>query len=87
MPAHGPLIAAIIGLGTLSVNVCGVCSNCSGAAPSRPSPDTSPDRSPCVSPSVCSDFMSAPAQKPRPAPVTTIARTSAEAAHSRSSPK
>ena len=33
MPAHGPLIAAITGLGTLSVNVCGVCSSWAGAAP------------------------------------------------------
>jgi hypothetical protein len=31
--------------------------------------------------------MSAPAQKPLPAPVTTITRTSAELAHSSSNPK
>ena len=38
-------------------------------------------------PSACSSCMSAPAQKPRPAPVTTIARTRSSSAHCSSSPK
>ncbi len=67
MPAHAPLMAAIIGFGMLSAW-------CIGRRPVRSSPPEA-----AVSPSAA---MSIPGQNARPAPVTTMARTSAAPAAS-----
>jgi hypothetical protein len=70
-PAAGPLIAAITGFGIVSGNVWG------RSSAAEPSPE----------PGDCRISISAPAQKPRPAPVTTIALTPGSAAASSSRSK
>ncbi len=68
MPAQAPLIAAMIGFGIVVGNQMGL---------SRP---TAPGSSESAPPWRLS--MSAPAHQPRPAPVTTMTRTSGSAAAS-----
>ncbi len=74
-PIAGPLIAAMTGL---------VLSKMRSAI--RPERSTT-GRSPAPVPKGASSFMSGPAQKARPAPVTMIARTSSSAFASSSAPR
>ncbi|CAB5015799.1 unannotated protein [freshwater metagenome] len=74
IPAHAPLIAAMTGLGIVVVYDC----KRPPAADSAPAFDPPEDDRPID----CNASISAPAQKPFPAPVTTSTRTSSFATHS-----
>ncbi len=95
MPAHGPLMAAMIGFGHSNIypNRPSKCSSTEGPrSSSNETSASSPFSTMRFLPSplasiFCKPPMSAPAQKPRPAPVMTITRTSSSAAASLMAPR